>query len=160
MNNGRKDMYEKRDSMMAWCLRLDGDSLRNPLICEFNRRLIKIDNLLADNRIAGNLNQNPDILTVNEMMVTSLLNRCEAIQNQVTRGLNPPDLKSVERILYPSLYIACLQNVIRLIMHLKKRLKLNYNDYTATNIWQLMYLKYPAGLTKFFARVMARIRTG
>jgi hypothetical protein len=160
MNNGRKDMYEKRDSMMAWCLRLDGDSLRNPLICELNRRLIKIDNLLTGNKIAGYSNQNSDIPTVNEMMVTFLLNRCETIQRQVTRGLNPPDLKSVERILYPSLYIACLQNVIRLIMHLKKRLKLNYNEYTATNIWQLIYLKYPAGLTKYFARVMARIRTG
>ena len=160
MNNGWKNMYEKRDSMMAWCLRLDGDSLRNPLICEFNRRLIKIDNLLVDNGIADDVNQTPDIPTVNEMMVTFLLNRCEAIQRQVTRGLNAPDIESVDRILYPSLYLACLQNVIRLIMHLKKRLKLNYNDYTATNIWQLIYLKYPAGLTKFFTRVMVRIRTG
>ena len=160
MINGRKDLYEQRDSLKAWCLRLDGDSLRNPLICELNRRLIKIDSLLTDNGIAINVNQIPDIPTVNEMMVTFQLNRCEAIQRQVTMGINTPDLKSVDRILYPSLYVACLQNVIRLIMHLKKRLKLNYNDYTATNIWQLIYLKYPADLTKFFARVMARIKTG
>ena len=46
MNNGRKDMYEKRDSLLAWCLRLNGDSLRNPLICELNRRLIEIDNFV------------------------------------------------------------------------------------------------------------------
>lgn len=160
MNNGRKDMYAKRDSLMAWCLRLNGDSLRNPLICELNRRLIEIDNLLADNSVAGHLNRDPDIPTENEMLVTFLLNRCEAIQRQVTRRGNTPDLKSFDRILYPGLYIACLQNVIRLIMHLKKRFKLNFNDYTATSIWQLVYLKYPAGLTKFFARVMARIRTG
>lgn len=160
MNNGRKDLYEQRDSLKAWYLGLTGDSLHNPLVGELNRQMIKIDNLLADNDVTGNLNQNPDIPTVNEMMVTFLLNRCEAIKRQVTGRLNPPDLKSIDRILYPSLYIACLQNVIRLIMHLKKRLNLNYNEYTAPSLWQLVYLKYPASLTKFFARVMARIRTG
>ena len=61
MINGRKDMYEQRDSLKAWCLRLDGDLLRNPLICELNRRLIKIDSLLTDNGIAINVNQIPDI---------------------------------------------------------------------------------------------------
>lgn len=160
MNNGRKDSYEQRDSLKAWCLGLTEESLRNPLIGELDRLMIKIDNLLAANDVTGNSNQNIGIPTANEMMVTFLLNRCEALQRQVTKGHNSTDQKRVDRMLYPSLYIASLQNVIRLIMNLKKRLNLNYNDYTAIHIWQLIYLKYPAGLTKLFARVLARFRTG
>ena len=160
MNTGRNFLHSKRDSLMAWSLGLHDDSMRNPLMGEFNKRLQRIDDLLAEGSSGVNLNLEADVPTANMMMVTFLLNRCEAIQRQVIKGGNPSYLKTVDRILYPGLYIACLQNVIRLIMHLKKRLKLNFNDYTATSIWQLVYLKCPAGLTKFFARVMARIRTG
>ena len=152
-------LYQKRDSLVAWSLGLNDDSMRNPLIGEFSRRLKRINELLADSSFKSDLIQDPDVPTAKMMMVTYLLNRCETIQRQVIKGGTAPYLKNFDRILYPSLYVACLQNIIRLIMRLKKRLGFFYNDYAPTSIWALMYLKYPAGLTKFFARVNAHIKS-
>ena len=159
MNSRRNILHSKRDSLMAWSLGLPDDSMRNPLMGEFSMRLQRVDDLLVEGSSAVNLNLEPDVPTANMMMVTFLLNRCEAIQKQVIKRDNPSYLKNVDRILYPSLYIACLQNIIRSIMQLKRRLGLNNNDYAATGIWSLIYLKYPVGLTKFFARVRERIKT-
>ncbi|MFC1882015.1 hypothetical protein ACFL2S_11035 [Thermodesulfobacteriota bacterium] len=158
MHTNRNILHNKRDSLMTWSLGLHDDSMRNPLMGEFSKRLQRIDDLLAQGNSVINLNLESDVPTANTMMVTFLLNRCEAIQRQVIKGGNPSYLKNADRILYPSLYIACLQNIIRLIIQLKRRLGLNSNDYTATGIWSLMYLKYPAGLTKFFARVRECIK--
>jgi len=159
MNTSRNILHSKRDSLKAWSLGLHDDSMRSPLMGEFSRRLQRIDDLLAQGSSVGNLNLDPEVPTADMMMVTFLLNRCEAIQRQVLKRGKPTYLKNVDWILYPSLYIACLQNIIRLIMQLKRRLGLNYNDYAATGIWSLIYLKYPAGLTKFLARVRKRIKT-
>jgi hypothetical protein len=159
MHTRRNILHNKRDSLIDWSLGLHEDSMCNPLMGEFSRRLQRIDDLLAEGSSVGNLDPDPDLPTADKMMVTFLLNRCEAIQRQVTKGGNSPYPRNVDRILYPSLYIACLQKIIRLIMQLKRRLGLNCSDYTATGIWPLLYLKYPAGFTKFFARVWARIKT-
>jgi hypothetical protein len=157
MKTNANILHQKRDSLVAWRLGLHDDSMRNPLMGEFSRRLQRLDDLLADSSYIGHLTQNSDVPTTDMMMVTFLLNRCEAIQRQVIKGGNPP-CQNVDRTIYPSLYIACLQNIIRLIMRLKRLLGLYYNDYAATNLWALMYLKYPSGLTKFFARVYARFK--
>ena len=153
-----KDYFRQLDALKAWLKGFENNSGGNPLINELQNRFSEIEILLAEDVTEAENDPGSKPISMNEMRIIFNLNRCEAIRELINNESIRPDRNIINRSLYPNFFTIYVQKLICCIMGLKKRLKLEYNDYTVFSIWQLSYIRYPAILTKFLSRFSAYIR--